>query len=295
MKKLSLPMLSIITLATAAVSLALRIVSLFFFYDKLGYYQRGAVLPITANIFLGLAIVFLLAASILFINKKRKIQVPDKISQYAALLPAGASIFTAIRAITGSLDGSSVNKYLFFLGALLSAVFFILIFIKKQPFTATVYFGLAALTYVFFLWMHAYFDFFVPINSTDKIFHYLACAGALLLIFSETCTCYGFVKPRLYFFSLFSSVVTLWVGSVSSLVGFLSGAFERYVTLDGDIFFATLAVYATVRLIMLSKAPEELIEEATEAEIAEETENTEKTNEATNNEETQENNANDGK
>ena len=117
----------------------------------------------------------------------------------------------------------------------------------------------------------------------------------MLLIFSETCTCYGFVKPRLYFFSLFSSVVTLWVGSVSALVGFLSGAFERYVTLDGDVFFATLAVYATVRLIMLSKAPEELIEEVTEAETAEETENTEKANEATNNEETQENNANDGK
>lgn len=290
MKKISLPILSIITFATAGISLMLRIISIFFFYDKIGYYQSGAILPIIANSLLAIALVFLLAASIFSINKKRKIAAPDKISQYAALLPLGALIFSAIRAITGSLEGSSVNKYCFFVSAILAAVFFALIYLKKQPFVATVYFGLAALAYIFFLWMHTYFDFFVPINSTDKIFHYLACAGALLLIFNEICACYNSVKPRFYCFSLFAAVITLWVGSISGLVGFISGAFEKYVTFDGDIFFAALAVYATVRLVMLVKSPEKLIDEEQEEATAEATE----AEETTNNEETQENNANDG-
>lgn len=292
MKKITFPILSIIAIATAAISVILRIISIFFFYDKLGYYQSGAPLPIIANIFLAIALVFLLAASIFSIDKRRKIQAPDKISQYAALLPAGALIFTAIRTIMGSLDGSTVNKFLFFISAILAAVFFILIFIKKQPFIATVYFGLAALVFVFFLWMHSYFDFFVPINSTDKIFHYLACAGGLLFIFGEICACYGSVNPRIYCFSIFTAVITLWVGAVPSLVGFFSNTFVKYVTFEGDVFFTALAIYATVRIVMLMKAPIELIPETIEASIEKAEEKSEEAEEK--NEKTQESNTNDG-
>ena len=292
MKKITFPILSIIAIATAAISVILRIISIFFFYDKLGYYQSGAPLPIIANIFLAIALVFLLAASIFSIDKRRKIQAPDKISQYAALLPTGALIFTAIRAIMGSLDGSTVNKFLFFISAILAAVFFILIFIKKQPFIATVYFGLAALVFVFFLWMNSYFDFFVPINSTDKIFHYLACAGGLLFIFGEICACYGSVNPRIYCFSIFTAVITLWVGAVPSLVGFFSNTFVKYVTLEGDVFFTALAIYATVRIVMLMKAPIELIPETVEASIEKTEEKSEEAEEK--NEKAQESNTNDG-
>ena len=259
MKKLTLPILSIITLATAGISLALRIISLFFFYDKLGYYQNGAILPIASNIFLALALVLLLVASIFSIDKKRRIFAPDKISQYAALLPLGASIFTAIRAIMGSLDASPVNKFLFLISSALAGVFFILIYLKKQPFIPAVYFGLGAIIHVFLLWFHSYFDFRTPLNSTDKIFYYLACAGAILFIFEEICVCFGEVRARLYYFSLFASVIILWVASVSALVGYAFGVIEKYFTLDGDIFFITLAIYATTRLIMLAKSPNWLI------------------------------------
>ena len=100
MKKISIPMLSLIAGVSAFVSLALRIVCLFFFYDDLGYYKSGAVLPMIANIIFGASIVFLFVASLICIDKKQRIMPTAKISQYAALLPMGALIFHVIRIFT---------------------------------------------------------------------------------------------------------------------------------------------------------------------------------------------------
>ena len=255
MKRLSLRILSIIAVASAAISLALRIISLFFFYDKIGYYQTGAPLPIIANILFGASIAFFLIAAIFSVSKEEKITAPNKIAQYASLLPMGAIIFHVIRILMGSFNDTAVNKYVMLLSGVAAAVFFFLLYFAKQPNLATIYCGLGALIYVFFNWVFAYFDFFIPLNSTDKIFFYIACAGAILFIFNEICACYGTVRSRFYYFSLFSAIITLCVGSVASLVGFACGLFKSYITLEADIFLLSLLIYATVRLITLLRAP----------------------------------------
>lgn len=255
MKKISIPMLSIATGATAAVSLILRIICLFFFYDKIGYYQTGAILPIIANSLLAISIIFFLIASIFSINKKQSIEPTSKASQFAALLPMGAAIFRLIRMLTTPFNDITVNKYLMMASALVTVIFFFLIaYAKKNLKAVTFYFGIGALLYVTLCWMFAYFDFAIPINSIDKTFFYVACAGAIIFIFNEMCACYGFVRPRFYYFSLFTSIIVLSVGSISAIIGYVCNIFKAYITLEADIFFIALLIYAITRLIDAQKS-----------------------------------------
>lgn len=250
MKKLSIPMLSAIAGATAALSLVLRIICLFFFYDDIGYYKANAPLPIIANILLLLAIVFFIVATIFSISKKQSVEPTSKLSQYAALLPMGTLIFHAMRLFTGTFNSTVVNKYLMALIAIAAAVFFFLVFYaSKKTSTLTVYLGIVALLYVFFCWMRVYFDFYVPINTTDKTFFYVSCAGAALFIFGEICACYGWVRARLYYFSLFSSIIILSVSSISAIIGYATGILKSLNSLEADIFMVALLIFAITRLI----------------------------------------------
>lgn len=268
MKKLSIPILSAIAGATAALSLVLRIICLFFFYDDIGYYKANAPLPIIASILLLLAIVFFIIASIFSIDKKQSIEPTGKLSQYAALLPMGALIFHVMRIFTGAFNDTAVNKYLMAISAILAAIFFFLIFYAgKKTKTVAVYFGIGAILYVFFCWMLVYFDFYVPINSTAKTFFYLSCSSAVLFIFSEICAFYGWFRAKLYYFSLFSAIAVLSVSSVSAIIGYATGILKSLISLEADIFMTALLVFAIARLIDAQKstvaadaAPEEVKE-----------------------------------
>ena len=124
----------------------------------------------------------------------------------------------------------------------------------------------------------SYFEFFIPINSTDKTFFYLACAGAIIFIFNEMCACYGFVRVKFYYFSLFTSIITLSVASISAIVGYAFGIFEAYITLETDVFFIALLIYAIARLTDAQKSSVKLDEpiiEAAEKATLEETDSTE--------------------
>ena len=268
MKKISIPILSIITGVSAALLLSLRIICLFFFYDDIGYYKSNTVLPIISNILFGLTLIFFLVTAIFSIDKKQSIEKVSKLSQYASLLPMGALIYQMIQAFMPTFNDTNVNKYLFALSAAVAAVFFFLLSFTKEKYrTVTFYLGIGALLYVFLCWMVAYFDFFTPINSTDKVFFYLACAGAVIFIFNEMCACYGFVRARFYYFSLFSSITVLAVSSISAIVGYACGILRSRITLEADIFFAALLIYAITRLIdaQQSKAIIEEAQEETEA------------------------------
>ena len=78
MKKISISTLSIIAGVSAFLSLALRIICLFFFYDDIGYYKVGAVLPIIANIIFAVSIVGVFFLSMLCIDKKQKVMPTTK-------------------------------------------------------------------------------------------------------------------------------------------------------------------------------------------------------------------------
>ena len=284
MKKISIRTLSIAAIGVAFLSLALRVISLFFFYDDIGYYKTGAIVPIIANTILAISIIFFLAASIFSIDKKHSIEPTSKLSQYAALLPMGALIFRVLRIFATPFNDTFVNKYLMVASTIAAGIFFFLIFYaKKSCKNITFYMGVGALLHVTLCWICAYFEFFIPLNSIDKTFFYMACAGALLFIFNEMCACYGFVRAKFYYFSLFTSIIILLVAPISALIGYFCGAIKGYVTLEADIFLITVLIYAVTRLI-----------DAQGSKIAEKTEKSEDITEISNStEENQENIADD--
>ena len=281
MKKLSLPIISTAAISLTVVALVLRIVSLFAFYDSLGYYQSGAFVPIIANIITAVSIVLFFIAAILCIKSDEKIDAPQKGARYAAILPFGTLVFFVWQSIieltknTGeSAAQSNLIPIITIIGALAAIAFFFLIFFTNKQKIATVYCGLGALIFVFFSWMSAYFDFSSPINSTQRILFYVACTGAMLFIFNEMCAIYGSVKPKFYYFSLFASIFTLSSSAIPALIGFAANKFSVYFTLKEDIFFTALFIYAIVRLVTLciaSKKAPQISEEINETNDAEET------------------------
>ena len=133
MKKLSIPVLSIIAGAVALVSVVLRIICTFFFYDEVGYYKTGAVLPIIANSIFALSLVFFFVAAIFSVDKKLEVKDLSKTSQYAVLLPMGALIFHAVRLFTTPVNESTISKYALLVAIILAAVFFFLLSFFNRP------------------------------------------------------------------------------------------------------------------------------------------------------------------
>ena len=64
---------TVLALALAAVASALRLLCLFFFYDKIGYYQRGEILPIISNIFYAASVVFFALAARFVIKPQKQV------------------------------------------------------------------------------------------------------------------------------------------------------------------------------------------------------------------------------
>ena len=292
MKKLSLLQLAIISGACAVASTVLRIVSLLGFTDASGYYESHPI-PMIANLVFGLSLLFVGAAAIFFIKKDEWVDIPNKTAGIAALLPIGALAFHAINLFASITEYSADPIETFFsatgtvhfyvvLFSILSISFFALIAMiafKRKASTAIAYVGLIPLIYVILLWASTHFDFLIPLNSANKTFFFVACASALLFIYNEIAACCKLMlRSKFYYFSLFAAIITLSTASIPSVIAYFSGALGRYFSLEGDLFFITVLIYATVRLITLiteqRKAP--AIEEESKAskndtaEIAEE-------------------------
>lgn len=275
MKKLSIPIISAIAIAVAVISIVLRIICLFSFYDSLGYYQTGAPLPIITNVLTVITIIFFLVCAILCVTPKDKIGAPNKIAGYASLLPLGTLIFVTVQLVkelstpaTDPIEQSNFIPLVMLLSAIVSIVFFLLIFLSNfsnKLKLATVYCGLSALIFVFFAWMSTYFDFSSPINSTQRTLFYVSCAGAMIFIFNEMCAIYGSVKPKFYYFSLFATILAISSSAIPSLVGSAADKFNVYFNEKEDIFLTALLVYATVRLITLLKSQRNTDEKAIES------------------------------
>ena len=80
---------SLIAVALAFVATLLRVLCLFFFYDKIGYYQRAAALPIVSNIFYGASLVFFAIAARFLIKPEGDIAPPKKPAKPCGKMPCG--------------------------------------------------------------------------------------------------------------------------------------------------------------------------------------------------------------
>ena len=253
---------SLIALGLTLLATTGRLCSLLFFYDRIGYYKSGAILPILSNILFAVSVVFFGVAAITMLKPEKTIAIPTKPMGYAALLPAFALATYAV-ATLGSVMSPELNivALLSVLFAIIGAVFFVSLTFCRQPSVLSVFTGIGAIAWLAISWFNSYRDFTVPMNSPDKLFFHFGCIGATLFVFSEIRTVYGMSRPRFYYFSLFTAILSLAVSSIPSLIGNACGVFASYSLTLEDFFFLALFVYAVARLLALvSGKPTEAVE-----------------------------------
>ena len=56
-------------------------------------------------------------------------------------------------------------------------------------------------------------------------------------------------RAKFYYFSLYTSIIILLVSPISALIGYFCGAIKGYITLEADVFFVALLIYAVTRLM----------------------------------------------
>ncbi len=243
---------SIIALVLTALSTAGRLCSLLFFYDRIGYYQSGALLPVVSNILFAASVVFFAIAAIVWLKPAKTVAVPQKAAGYVALLPAIAlaacAVFSLDRVMYPELNILALMNVLL---AAVGAVFFASLLFCRQPSLLSVFTGVGTILWLALSWLRSYRDFTIPMNSPDKLFFNLGCIGAVLFVFSELRAIYGMPRPRFYYFSISTAILTLAVSSIPSLIGNACGIFASYSLTLEDFFFLALLAYAIVRLLTL--------------------------------------------
>ena len=267
-----LKIFSLVALALSLLAMLGRVLSLLFFYDKIGYYKSGAPLPIVSNAIFALALVFFALAAFAIAPAKVRTELskPEKLS---ALVPFSALVvhfFSRVSSTIGSQEPIKWTDLLVLLLTLCAAAFFASIAFCPQPSSLTALCGIGGVFWVASAWLESYLDLYIPMNSPDKLFFHFACLGGVFFIFFELRTLYAMPRPRLYLFSTAAAVLTMLTGSLASLIANARDVFARYSIAEYDVIFTAIAIYAAVRLFSLcfAKAPVEKsdVEEATEIE-----------------------------
>lgn len=243
---------SLVAICLAVLSTLGRLFCLIFFYDRIGYFKTGAALPVLFDLLYALSIVFFAISAVLF-----KPIAPSKSlsthARLAAILPVVAFIPYIINGISEILafpNGKTpLSDILSLIFAVIAVAYFASLALCKQPSSVSAIPGVGSIVWIVLAWMSSYLDFFVPMNSPDKLFFHFACIGAMFLIFSDVRVISDMPRPRFYYFSFFTGLLTLSTSSIPSIIANAKGIFASYSLLYEDIVLAAIMIYGVVRLL----------------------------------------------
>ena len=272
-KKRSIILIS--SLTAGLLSAVLRLMSVLFAYDKeIFYYSSGAILPIISNAFFALAAIGFVLAPLLTLDKDTAVCQPCPIVRYVAVLPAIAlicQIFSAAKPIPDAIN--TMNMYastelaaaaylevftliLTLLATVISTAFFISLVMSKKMGNATVLCGVGFILWLALVWMDSYTDFFLPMNSPDKLFLHFGYVGAALLTVGELRAMCDMAKEKSYYCYLSVSILTLSSAALPSIIGKLCGAYTDNSVKTTELVLLGVLVYAVTRAVMLLKEQE---------------------------------------
>ena len=257
----------IYTLSLLTVTLLLillRSLDLFFFFDReIGYYQRGALLPIAETVLLFASPLSLLTAALLWLR-----HIPVRYGEtnplplrLSALLTSLFSLIFVVLSLWDQSEGFSLANRVLLIGAMITAVYFLLTAGKTAlPLLPRFLTGVGAVVFLLFALGSAYFDATVPMNAPDKLLFLIACLFAMLFTAEELRVYAEVPKSGRYFFSLGCAVFFLGVSSIPTLIGVSFGAMEPAFWHPSCIVLFGIFLYALTRLLLLlftTEKPEE--------------------------------------
>ncbi len=243
---------SIIALCLAFVATLGRLLCLLFFYDRIGYFKSETALPIVFNLLYALSIVFFALSTVIFkpTSPSKKLSTPAKL---AALLTSAAFVPYIINGASEVLSAAPGEKAPLFdilslIFAVVAVAYFASLALCKQPSSVSAIIGVGCIVWIVLVWMSSYLDFFVPMNSPDKLFFHFSCIGAILLVFADVRVISDMPRPRFYYFSFFTGLLTVATSAIPSIIASTKGIFASYSLLYEDIALAAIMIYGAVRL-----------------------------------------------
>ena len=265
-KRKTLSVFGAAVLGCACIGVLLRTLSLFFFYDAdVGYFSRGAALPVVFNMLIAVATVG--CAVLCFIP--RSPLTPDNcgdsgVSRMLYAFPCLASAYALIAQISAigsysdiGLAIPRIELLILVFNALAIVYFAVSIFGNKIHAGFSVVFGAFAILWLMLMLVNLYFDMYIQINSPNKTMMAFALASAMLFISSELRLGLEVKKPQTQLFTTAFAVICLSTSSIPTLIAHFAGAFgNSYRATVSDILCLTLLFPAVARFVKLCFAKE---------------------------------------
>ena len=231
------------------VSVALRCVNLFFFFDtEPGYYTSGAILPIVSHILLFLFSAAIIIISLLcFRGTEISYLKPTGIRQGLLYLPTvlfNATLFCDIL----KLSGNKTHSFLFILFAAISSFYFIYDLISPSL-TVRIALGISTIGSLIAILATSYFDQTVQMNSPDKILVGLCAIFSALFVASEMKALMGTGRNWLYTASAMLTALFGFTCSLPSIIGYHAGLISTQRSFYAEYYLIlAMAIYASIRL-----------------------------------------------
>ena len=233
-------------LAISVISAVLHTISMLFFRDTLWYYDVDAILPVISNILMATSIILFAIFAILFTDSTKSVKAPQGIARYMAILPAAALLLHTAELASTAMEKATISHFFTLITALVSAVFFVMIAFSKEYTSTTALCGIGFIIWLGLSWLSSYNDIFIPMNAPEKLFFHFGCIGAAILTVGELRSMYEISRPKLYFFSLWSSQLLLLAAALHPIIKFLTKNSKSSVFYESLVLLG-LAAYAIVR------------------------------------------------
>ena len=268
-----------IALGLSVLTAVLGIFSVMRCYDaSIGYYARGAVLPIILTILCAASVIFFAVFAILRF-RKRDVAYAKNPSLAVRITALASAAVALLLAITDLRSGASILSLLLGLGACL---YFLLIATKNATPALSLAFGVCAIFRWILVIAASYRDVFLPMNSPEKTWLHLAAVAGIFFLISELRALISKPYTATWFFAAASATLLSATAAVTMLTGELSHRFYGKTSLVFSVLLLCVAAYAGARLVSMALCPkpeEEVIEPTEKIEEIEEPEATEETEE----------------
>ena len=246
----------IVSLCLTAVSVVLRALDLFFFFDSdLGYYTSGAILPIVANVLLFAGVIFFIVFSFIFFRKEKvEYKTARSVPERAILI--AAAVCSAVLTVSNAVDIilKDRSSVVLFIVSAFCTVYFITDFFNFKKETK-VELGAIFLVRLTIMLATSYFDQNVQMNSPDKLLFGIACVAAMFFIVSEMKVAVGSARPAVHIIASSSAALLCSASAIPSIIAYPAGRLPA----SGDVYFEYflllgVAVLAVFRLISVMSA-----------------------------------------
>lgn len=248
-----------LSLALTALLIVLRFVNLLCFFDyDIGYYQRGAALPIIMNALLVLSVLFFAVASIFITRAPKSLCGYEKNSftiigsSLCALtflaLGINFSLFSIALPSHIQLNAKIISLYAVF--SMLAALYFIsniVNFIGKYR----ALFAIPLIINAVSILAISYFDITIQMNSPQKLLLHVACLASMFFFITEARCIFEDMRKKLYIFWLCTGIFFSGVYSVPSLIYFAINGISDYTFITFIITFFAVFVYLVTRAVTL--------------------------------------------